>query len=175
MREKKVNPEIRDIILNTLFEIEYTHTYAIGFVENKIIKAAIIENADSILPLITYAEKQAESHGAVWGVRIWARKQTTEILKTYAREVIDICTVDYMEREYAINGNRGNNNRGHIFERLCAEVMDGEQVKNKCAKCIDSGDIIVNDEHIQCKYCNATVTTEVTMRNLYKEYQKRVA
>ena len=86
-----------------------------------------------------------------------------------------ITTSHYMEREYAINGNRGNNNRGHIFERLCAEVMDGEQVKNKCAKCIDSGDIIVNDEHIQCKYCNATVTTEVTMRNLYKEYQERVA
>lgn len=175
MSEKKINPEIRDIILNTLFEIEYTHTYAIGFVENKIIKAAIIENADNILPFVTYAERQAASHGAVWGVRIWARKQTTEILKTYAREIVDICTVDYMEREYAISGNRGGNNRGHIFERLCAEVMNGKQVKNKCAKCIYSGDIIVNDEHIQCKFYNATVTTEVTVRNLYKEYQERIA
>ena len=117
MRTKNVNAEIRDSIRDTLSMIEYTHTYAIAFREKNMVKMAIIENADAILPYITYAERNAESHGAVWGVRIWARKETSELLKEYAREVLDVCTVGYLEREYAMHGKRGSNTRGHIFER----------------------------------------------------------
>ena len=172
-KERKDNPELKRMILDKLAEVEYTHTYAFGIRENKMIKAVIVENADEVLPLITVAERQAESHGAVWGVRVNLKKANAEILKTYAREIIDICSIEYLESEYAVNGNRGGNNRGHIFERLCAEVLGGKQNENPTAKCVDCGDIIINGEHIQCKYCNATVTTEPQVNRFYKRYLEK--
>ena len=172
---RKSNEEIKKVILDRLSVVEFTHTYALGFYENGMIKAAIVENADAILPLITYAEPQASSHKSVWGVRVYGIKANFEIMKTYAREVIDLCSIESFEREYAEHGNRGNNNRGHIFERLCAEIMGGRQMESKTAKCTESGDIEVKGEHIQCKLWNATVTTEPQVNRFYKEYMKRVA
>lgn len=170
---RKDNVEIKNMILNTLAEIEYTHTYAFAIREHGMVKAAIVENADEILPLVTIAEKQASSHGAPWGVRMCNKQSCFEIIKAYAREVIDICSVDYLEAEYKTHGNRGGNNRGHIFETLFNERVQGTRPTSKNAKCIDTGDVIVNGEHIQCKFWNATVTTETTMQSLYTEYIAR--
>lgn len=168
---RKDNIEIKNSILNKLAAVEFTHTYCIGFRENGIVKNAVVEDADEILPLITIAEKQASSHGAPWGIRMNMTKPNIEIVKQYAREVIDLCTVKYFEQEYAEHGNRGSNNRGHIFERLCAEVMGGKQNESMTAKCTECGDIVVNGEHLQCKLWNATVTTEPQVMRFIAEKQ----
>ena len=168
---RKDNVEIKNSILSKLATVEFTHTYAMGFRENGIVKAAIVENADEILPLVCIAEPQASSHKSVWGVRVNMTKSNTEILKTYAREIVEICTVKFFEQEYAERGNRGSNNRGHIFERLCAEVMGGKQNDSMTAKCTECGDITVDGEQIQCKLWNATVTTEPQVMRFIAEKQ----
>lgn len=170
---KKDNAEIKGMILERLATVEFTHTYAIGIHENGLVKAVIIENADEVLPLITVAEKQAESHNAVWAVRVRMTKERAEIAKTYAREVIDLCSIEWFENEYKMNGNRGSYNRGHIFEKLCASVMGGQQMDKMNAKCTECGDIVVNNEHIQCKLWNATVTTEPQVNRFYAEYMAK--
>lgn len=170
---RKDNIEMKTIILNDLAKVEFTHTYAIAIKDNKRVKAAIVENAEKIMPMITVCELQAKSHGAPWGIRVNGVKENFALIKEYAREVIDICSVKEFEYIYSTQGNRGNNNRGHIFERMCAEVMGGFQADSKTAKCIDCGDIIVNGEHIQCKLWNATVTTETTIKNFHKTIMER--
>jgi len=170
---RKDNNEIKNMILAKLAQVEFTHTYAIGIRENGLVKAVIIENADEILPLLTIAERQASSHNAVWGVRVRMTKEKAEIAKTYAREVIDLCSVDWFENEYKVNGNKGSYNRGHIFEKLCASVMGGHQMDAMNAKCTECGDIVVNGEHIQCKLWNATVTTEPQVNRFYAEYMAK--
>ena len=119
---RKDNIEMKNAILEKLASVEFTHTYAIAFRENKTVKAAIVEDADEILPLICISEPQASSHNSVWGVRVNLTRENREIVKTYAREIVDICSVKFFEQEYAEHGNRGSNNRGHIFERLFADV-----------------------------------------------------
>ena len=172
---RKDNVEMKMMILNKLSAVEFTHTYIIGFRENKMVKAAIVENADEILPMICVAEPQATSHNAVWGVRANVTRENTEIVKAYAREIIDVCSVAYLEQEYAERGNRGKNNRGHIFERLCAERLKGERPDSPTAKCTETGDIIVNGEHFQCKLWNATVTTEPQVNSFWAQNEKQVA
>ena len=162
---RKDNVEMKMFILNSLAEVEYTHTYAIAIRENKMVKACIIDNADEILPMITVCEQQASSHNAVWGVRVNGTQDNFSIIKTYAREIIELCSVTEFENIYATRGNRGSYNRGHIFEQLCAEKMSGQQMENPTAKCTECGDIVVNGEHIQCKLWNATVTTEPQVRS----------
>lgn len=157
---RKDNIEIKTSILEKLASVEFTHTYIFGFRENGMVNAAIVENADEILPMICVAEQQASSHKSVWGVRVNITEEKREIVKEYAREIIPICSVKFLEQEYAEHGHKGKNNRGHIFERLCAEVMNGSRPDSMTAKCTESGDIIVNGEHFQCKLWNATVTTE---------------
>ena len=164
---RKDNPEIKEMILTKLAEVEYTHTYAIAFRDHKIVKAAIIEDADAILPLITVAERQSASHGGDWGVRVNLTKEKTEIVKAYAREIIDICSVAKFENEYETNGHRGSNNRGHIFEQVFADVTGGKRNDNPTAKCTECGDVVVNGEHIQCKLWNATITTESQVNRFY--------
>lgn len=157
---RKDNVEMKNFILENLTEVEFTHTYALAIRENKMVKACIVENADEIMPYITRCEQQAKSHNAVWGVRMNGTRADFELIKSYAREIITLCSVAEFENIYATEGNRGSNNRGHIFEKLCANRMGGKQVESMTAKCTESGDIIVKGEHIQCKLWNATVTTE---------------
>ena len=172
---RKDNTEIKEMILTRLAEIEYTHTYIFAIDDGAIIRGAIVENADDILPLITVAERQAKSHGSVWGVRMRPAQISYDIIRKHATEIFDVCSKDYMENEFKTNGNGGSNNRGHIFERLCAEVLGGVQNTKKNAKCTESGDINVNGKHYQVKFWNATVTTETTVNNLYAEYMKKCA
>ena len=95
---RKDNIEIKTAILNALASLEYTHTYAFGIREHGMVKAAIVENADEILPLITIAEQQASSHNSVWGIRMHGTTADFALIKSYAREVIDICSVKAFEQ-----------------------------------------------------------------------------
>lgn len=164
------NNEVKTMILNRLAVVESTHTYAIAIRDNGIVKAAIIENADDVLPLVTVCEINSKSHGAVYGVRIWNSKTAFEIIKSYAREVITLCTVKEFERRYKEakeNGYKGN--RGNFFEVMFSEVTGAEMNDDPTAKCTECGDVRLNGEEIQLKLWNATVTTEPQVNRFYAE------
>lgn len=173
---RKSNDTIKNVILDRLAEVEFTHTYAFAIRDEKMVKAVIVENADEILPLVTYCERNAESHGATWGVRMNNRMDVFAIIKEYARETIPMYSTREFERmflEAKENGYKGN--RGNFFEDKFAVLTNGIQNTNKNAKCTECGDVIVNGEHIQCKFWNATVTTEPQVNKFYTDYLKRVA
>ena len=173
---KKSNETIKNVILDRLSIVEFTHTYAFAIRDEKMVKAVIVENADEILPLITYCERNAESHGATWGVRMDNRMDVFAIIKEYAREIIPMYSTKEFERMYLeakTNGYTGN--RGHFFEDKFAVFTNGIQNINKNAKCVDCGDVIVNGEQIQCKFWNATVTTEKQVNTFYERHLKKVA
>lgn len=174
--KKNSNEAIKNVILTRLSTVEFTHTYAFAIRDEKMVKAVIVENADEIMPLITYCERNAISHGGVFGVRMWNSNKAFEIIKDYAREIIPICSVKEFERIYQekkSNGYKGN--RGNFFEDTFAEITGGVQNENKTAKCTECGDVVVNNEHIQVKYWNATVTTEPQVNRFYTKYIKEVA
>ena len=174
---RKSNEEIKNVILERLATVEFTKTYAFAIRDEKMVKAVIVENADEILPLVTYCERNAESHGATWGVRMNNRMDVFAIIKEYAREIIPMYSTKEFERlflEARANGYKGN--RGNFFEDKFALLTNGVQNPNKSAKCTESGDVIINGEHIQCKFWNATVTTETQVNTFYEKYlQKKIA
>ena len=169
MTRTAINLEIKNAILNTLFAIEYTHTYAFIIRDNGLVKACIVENADDVLPLVTICERNSKSHGGVFGVRMWNSNTAFGIIKEYARETITMCSVAEFENEYRTakeNGYFGN--RGNYAEDMFAFITGATQNTSKNAKCTECGDVVLNGEHIQVKLWNATVTTETTMNNLLK-------
>ena len=170
------NEEVKMIILERLAEVEYTNTYAFAIRDEKMVKAVIIENADEVLPLVTYCERNSASHGSVWGVRMNNKMEVFAILKEYAREIIPMCSVKEFERLYTEqreNGYKGN--RGNLFEDMFAQYTNGTQNENKSAKCTECGDVVVNGEHNQVKFWNATITTEPQVNRFYTEYLKKTA
>ncbi len=171
------NETIKMMVLNKLAEVEYTNTYAFAIRDEKMVKAVIVENADEILPLITYCERNAKSHGAVWGVRMWNSKEAFEIIKEYAREIIPMYSTIEFERLYLEAKENGyKRNRGNFFEDKFAEITGSIQNTNPRAKCVECGDVILNNEHIQCKFWNATVTTEPQVNRFYQNHlNKKVA
>ena len=164
------NIEIKNHILNMLTAIEYTHTYAFIIRDNGLVKACIVENADDVLPLVTICERNSKSHGGIFGIRMWNSNTAFSIIKTYARETITMCSVAEFENGYKTakeNGYFGN--RGNYAEDMITILTGATQNESKNAKCTECGDIVLNGEHIQVKLWNATVTTETTVNNLYKE------
>lgn len=174
---RKSNETLKNVILDRLAEVEFTHTYAFAIREDKMVKAAIVENADEILPFLTYCAETAKSKGADWGVRMNGTMEMFAIIKEYAREILPMYSTREFERMYLeskANGYSGN--RGNFFEDKFAELTGGEQNENPSAKCTECGDVFVNGEHIQCKYWNATVTTESQVNRFYTNYiNKKIA
>ena len=174
--KKNSNEEMKMVILDRLNTVEFTHVYAFAIREDKMVKAVIVENADEIMPLITYCERNSKSHGGVWGVRMWNAREAFEVIKEYAREIIPMCSVKEFETIYAerkANGYSGN--RGNLFEDMFADFTNGTQNENPTAKCTECGDVIVKGEHIQCKFWNATVTTEPQVNRFYLKHLEKVA
>lgn len=149
--------EIKMRILRALARLEATHTYALVIRDDGCVKAAIVENADDLLPLVTVCEISGRDG---FKVRMWNSNEAFSIIKTYARELITLCTVKEFEeafKEAKANGYTGN--RGNFAEDLFALVTDGKQNESKTAKCTECGDVNVNGEEIQVKLWNATITT----------------
>lgn len=170
----KSNEIVKNHILAMQAEYEYTHYYAIAIRDHKMIKACFIENADEVLPLVTYCERNAESHGGVWGVRMMNNSMAKGIIKEYASKIVDLCSIEYFENRYMTekeNGIKGN--RGNLFETLLVEVCGGYQVETKNAKCTEMGDVVIDGQHIQCKLWNATITTEPQAMRFYTEYMAK--
>lgn len=168
---RKSNEEVKAMILNRLAEVEFTHTYAFAIRDEKMVKAVVVENADEVLPLVTYCERNAESHGAVWGVRMLNSRATFETLKEYANAIIPLCTINEFENRLLERRENGiKENRGNLFEVYFSEMTGGIMNENKSAKCTECGDVVVNGVHIQCKLWNATITTEPQVNRFYAKY-----
>ena len=66
MARNTENMNIKMAILNTLFKVEYTSTYAFIIRDNGLVKVATVENANAILPFVTVVERCAKSKGTEW-------------------------------------------------------------------------------------------------------------
>lgn len=149
--------EIKMRILTLLSHVEATHTYALIIRDDGCVKAAIIENADDLLPLVTVCELSGRDG---FKVRMWNSKEAFNIIKTYARELITLSTVREFEEAYKNAKENGySGNRGNFAEDLFALITGGKQNDSKTAKCTECGDVNVNGEEIQVKLWNATITT----------------
>lgn len=171
------NKEMKAMLLDRLAKVEYTDIYGFAIRDKKMVKYCKVEHAMDILPMITYCEPQATSKGANCGVRMWNSEAAFEIIKAYASEIIPICSVDEFENGYqqacAENGKKIDGYRGEWFERLVAKMLGGIRPEKRTAKCTESGDMIVNGEHIQLKLWNATITDEKTVNNFYSEWMAK--
>ena len=164
-----MNNEIKMAILEKLFAVEATHTYGFAIRDNGMVKAAIVENADDVIPFITVCERNSKSHGGVYGVRMWNSNKAFEIIKEYAREIITLCTVEEFERQFKEakeNGFKGN--RGDFFEPTFAKATGAKLNTVRNEKCTDGGDVNLNGEEIQLKLWNATLTTEPQANTFYE-------
>jgi len=168
--------DIKMDILNKLVQVEYTDTYAFAIRDRKMLCAVIIENASDILPMVTYCDKVAKSKGNDYSVRMLNKIECFELLKDYARDIVPIMSVNNFEREYSEkkrNGYKGN--RGDFFEYLFTVYVGGKQNIKRNAKCTECGDVIINGEHIQVKFYNATIITESQVNRFYIEHLERDA
>lgn len=168
------NKEMKAMILDRLDKVEYTHTYGFGIRDNGMVKLCIVENANDILPMITYCERRAESKGSFWGVRMWNSANCFDIIKAYATKIIPLCSAEEFEEGYQKaceeNGKVISGYRGEWLERLSAKLLGGIRPQSRTAKLTDSGDIIVDGQHIQIKLWNATVTDEKTINGFYEKW-----
>lgn len=169
------NPEMQTLILDRLAKVEFTHTYIFAIRSHGMLLACKVEHADDLLPYITYCEPQAQSHGGVWGVRMWNSDKAFENILEYASEVFTLCSVKEFERSFAEAkaNNSFKGNRGDWFETVFTDMVGGERPALRNAKCTETGDIILNGEHLQLKFWNATVTTEPQVNKFYAEYMQR--
>ena len=169
------NKEMQMFILDRLAQVEYTNTYVFAIRTKGMLQAAIVENANDILPLVTYCERQASSKGGVWGVRMWNAEAAFEIIREYAREIIDICSVREFEQSYEEAGGKKAipGYKGEWFERLFVRTVGGERPESRTAKCTECGDVILNGEHLQLKLWNATITTEKQVNKFYMDKMAR--
>lgn len=167
------NKEMKQFILDRLAEVEYTDTYVFGIRDNGMLKAVEVEHAHDILPLITYCEKQASSHGAPWGVRMWNASAAFDIIKAYASRIWTLCSIEEFERTYQeAGGKKIDGYRGEWFERMFVKYVGGTRPEKRNAKCTESGDVILKGKHLQLKLWNATITTEPQVNRFYEALNK---
>lgn len=160
MNRTEMNKEEKSYILNTLSKVESTHTYVFAIRSKGHVYGAIVENAEDLLPLVTVCEARAKSKGCDLAVRMWNSSKAFKVIKEYARELIDLGTVESFEtgfKAWQADGNRGN--RGNYFEILFSAVTGAEMNTNPTAKCTECGDVRLNGEEMQLKLWNATITT----------------
>lgn len=162
------NQEMKQYILDRLAQVEYTDTYVFAIRDHKMVKAVEVENAHDVLPLITYCERQASSHGSPWGVRMWNSTAAFEIIKAYASRIWTLCSVEEFETTYQEAGGRKlDGYRGEWFERLFVKYVGGVRPEKRTAKCTECGDVILDGKHLQLKLWNATITTEPQVNRFY--------
>ncbi len=166
---KNHNPEMQRVLANHYHGLAYTTNYGFCVKTGGKITAAVVENVTcETLERITYCERNAESHGGFYGLRMLNSKATMQYILEIATETYEIGTYAEFENgfaEYRANGNKGN--RGDYFEDIFASLMNGVKPENRAACFTDCGDVIANGVHYQCKLYNATFTTENTIKKTY--------
>lgn len=153
---------IHHYLISNYNRLAYTHAYVLGYAVKGMVYAARIENGADLLPYITYVDRASSKNGGTYSLKYRPNRKQIAIINSVAAEVIEVCSVNELERLYA----NSKFNRGNIFEVLAANAFDGEQVEVKNAKFTESGDIIVKGTHYQVKYVAATFTDERTLHSL---------
>lgn len=149
-------------LINRYTKGAYTDNYIFGFVRDGFVWACMVENADNLLALLSYAEKRSTSG---WTLRYRPTKAMQEIILAHSTETRILYSVEVMENEKVNH----NNNRGTMFEDVCVKVWNGEQTKANL-DFTKGGDTIINGIHYQIKFgCSkgaATFSNEKTLVNL---------
>lgn len=156
--------EMKKYLIEQYTRLAYTKTYAICVKAHGRMTAVIINDLDPMFEEITYCERNAESHGGCYGLRLDKHTATMDLLLSIANEKIDLGTYKEFEKgynEYKANGNKGN--RGDYFEDVFVELVHGTKPEKRNACFRKCGDVIANNIHYQCKFYNATFTTEKTI------------
>lgn len=157
-----MNENIKEYLISEYSRLAFTSNYVFGYAESGMIYAAMIENADEILPYVTCLDRASSKNGGTYSLKYKPTKAIAAILRAHASKVFAVCSVEYLE-----SLNKANRqNRGQIFEAMVAKILKAETPKAKNAKFTDCGDIIVNYRHYQVKYAKATFTDERTLKNL---------
>lgn len=165
---KRHNPEMQRVLANSYHHVAYTTNYGFCVKTGGKIYAAIVNDVDcETLERITYCERNAESHGGFYGLRMLNNKATMQFILEIASKVFEIGT--YKEFENGFNNYRTTNkgNRGDYFEDVFASLVNGTKPENRAACFTDCGDVIADGIHYQCKLYNATFTTERTIEKTY--------
>ncbi len=164
------NPEMQKYLLAEYHSMAYTSTYSFCVKAHGKVAVAIVNNADiDFLERITYCERNAESHGGYYGLRMRSDAKTQDYIRANAHKLYELGTVKEFEasfQQYKANGNTGN--RGDYFEKLFTELVKGTNPEKRNACFTDCGDVVVDNIHYQVKLYNATFTTENTIKRLKK-------
>ena len=171
---KNHNPEMQKVLIKEYHSLAYTTNYGFCVRTGGKVTAVIVENVGcELLEQITYCERNAESHGGYYGLRMLNSKATMETLLAMATKSFDLGTYADFENgfaEYRANGNKGN--RGDYFEDVFAELVHGTKPESRTACFTDCGDVIANGTHYQCKLYNATFTTSQTIKKTLERMAK---
>ena len=164
------NPEMQKYLLTVYHSMAYTSTYSFCVKAHGKVAVAIVNDADiDFLERITYCERNADSHGGYYGLRMRSDAETQDYIRTKAHKLYELGTVKEFEtsfQQYRAEGNKGN--RGNYFEKLFTELVKGTNPDKSNACFTDCGDVIANNVHYQVKLYNATFTTENTIKRLIK-------
>lgn len=149
-------------LINRYTKGAYTDNYIFGFIRDGFVWACMVENADKILGLVSYAEKRSANG---WTLRYRPTKAMQEIIIANAKEIKVLYSVSVMETEK----ENHKKNRGYMFEDICTDVWNGTQTEENL-DFTKGGDIIINGVHYQAKFgCSkgaATFSNEKTLLNL---------
>jgi hypothetical protein len=163
---KNHNPEMHKYLIEQYTALAFTHTYAFCVKHKGKMKVAIVENANSILPDITYCEPNSSSHGKVYGLRMMEKQIVSEMILNRASEIFELGTYKDFENGFTEYRQTAKGNRGDYFEMVFTKMVNGTNPDKRNACFTDCGDVIANGKHYQCKLYNATFTTESTIARL---------
>lgn len=143
-----------------------THNYVFGFIENGLVYACKIENAESLIEGLTYIDSASKGQGA--SLRYRPNNKQKAILKGLSSETKVLGTVEFLEGQVKDTGK----NRGQIFEELTIKAFNGKGNKgsNNANNFTVKGDMELNGKEYQIKFSNgtsgATFTNEKTLKDL---------
>ena len=166
---KNHNPAMHATMLPRYIRLAYTHSYIFAIKYARHIHLAFVRDARGILANITYCERNAESHGALYGLRMYNCKATSETIlaNAYATYDLGLATdfeADYLDRK--ANGYKGN--RGNLLEDMVVDMFHAERPENINTSFAVAGDMVIDGTHFQMKIWNATFTTTSTLEKTEK-------
>lgn len=154
--------QVAAFLCNKYIEKEYTHSYIFGHKVGKIIYAARVLNADSLIPFISYIDRASSKNGGTYSLKYRPNCEQWAMIVSQAIEIKAVCTADYMENLKA----NTKMNRGQLFEKIVEKVFGGELETKSNLKFTEGGDIKLNGIAYQIKFDKATFTDEKTLMNL---------
>lgn len=162
---KGVMVNMKDMLLDMLECVEYTHSYIFTvYSKDSNMFACVYDDAREILREVT----DLYEYNGKLRVRMDNHRDSMDNLMYKADRIIPLGTRKDFERYAKQYKNRWGFNRGYYNEIVIAKAMNGRLNKAKNAKLTDCGDMVVNGKHYQLKLYNATVCHENRLINMMK-------